>query len=178
MGGGMRSKPVATGETPREGADARSNKLMLEAWRREVDAWSKRVERADDIAGALLTTCLTAGVVGAAAAGYVQENAPERLGLVMWGIAVLIVVGTLVLGLRAWLCMSPPGALSTKLPPDSASSDENAQVAELVRRERERVEVMRRRHRFLGRLLFASLLAFAVAVSLIVWAAYAALEAA
>jgi hypothetical protein len=41
----------------------------------EADAWGKRLERSDDAAGGLLTACLTVGVVGAAAAGYVKDHA-------------------------------------------------------------------------------------------------------
>ncbi len=30
-------------------------RLLLDAWRREADAWGKRLERSDDAAGGLLT---------------------------------------------------------------------------------------------------------------------------
>lgn len=54
--------------------------------RREAEYWQRRVERSDDQAAGLLTACLTVGVVGAGAAGYVQSRARGSLDLVIAGI--------------------------------------------------------------------------------------------
>jgi hypothetical protein len=74
--------------------------LLLETWRRETDWWHKRAERVEDQAGALLTACLTVGVVGAAAAGYVNERQPDRIDDVQLGIVLLIIVGFISIAIR------------------------------------------------------------------------------
>jgi len=79
----------------------------LVGWRRDADYWQKRIERSDDQAAGVLAACLTVGGVGAAAAGYVQDRAPNLTSAVIVGLSLVVFAGLLTMGSRTFL----PGCL-------------------------------------------------------------------
>jgi hypothetical protein len=149
---------------------------VLVAWRREADYWQKRIERSDDQAAGMLTACLTAGGVGAAAAGYVQDRAPGVTSMVIVGLVFVVLAGLLTMGSRTFLA----GFLGRRfddLPRDRghAAPPKTGTRTELVKVEQRNTRTMAIVAIWRERLVGAALVAWTIGVVLIAIAGFTAL---
>jgi len=155
-----------------------SEKLILEAWRREADRAQKRLERFEDQLAGVVTLSLGTAVIGIGAVGYVGQHKGSPLDFMpIAGILLLGIGGVISIGARLRVQSSTKSLRQTAastVPAPSSGVDGLTTLQKLAKLEQERTAETDERCSTARRLLIRALIVYLLGVLLIAVAVYLA----